>query len=42
MLKFPNKKEEELINKHIGSSRFIYNLALETKTMAYAWQSMDG
>lgn len=33
---YPNKKQEELINKHIGSTRFIYNLALETKIMAYA------
>ena len=26
----------ELINKHIGSCRFVYNLALETKQTAYA------
>jgi len=32
----PNKAQAELINKHIGSCRFIYNLALETKQMAYA------
>jgi len=32
----PNKAQSELINKHIGSCRFIYNLALETKQMAYA------
>lgn len=32
----PNKKQEELINKHIGSCRFVYNLALETKQQAYA------
>lgn len=32
----PTKVQAELINKHIGGSRFVYNLALETKTMAYA------
>lgn len=33
---YPTKKQTELINKHIGSVRFIYNLALETKQTAYA------
>lgn len=32
----PNKAQKELINKHIGSCRFVYNLALETKQVAYA------
>lgn len=32
----PNKRQTELINKHIGSVRFLYNLALETKQFAYA------
>lgn len=32
---YPTKSQEELINKHIGSCRFVYNLALETKQMAY-------
>jgi putative transposase len=32
----PSQKQAELINKHIGSCRFIYNLALETKQMAFA------
>jgi putative transposase len=32
----PNKEQCELINKHIGSVRFVYNLGLETKQMAYA------
>ena len=32
---YPNKKDTELINKHIGGSRFVYNLALETKINAY-------
>ena len=33
---YPTKAHEMLINKHIGSCRFVYNLALETKQMAYA------
>lgn len=32
----PTAKQAELINKHIGSCRFVYNLALETKQTAYA------
>lgn len=32
---YPNKKQSDLINKHIGCCRFIYNLALETKNNAY-------
>jgi len=32
----PNKTQEELINKHIGCARFVFNLALECKQMAYA------
>lgn len=32
----PTKEQITLIDKHIGASRFIYNLALETKQMAYA------
>lgn len=32
---YPNKKQTELINKHLGATRFIYNLALETKITAY-------
>lgn len=31
----PNKAQAELINKHIGACRFVYNLALETKNYAY-------
>jgi len=33
---YPTDVQAELIDKHIDSSRFVYNLALETKTMAYA------
>jgi putative transposase len=32
----PTAEQAELINKHIGSCRFVYNLALETKQTAYA------
>lgn len=32
---YPNKQQSELINKHIGACRFVYNLALETKKSAY-------
>ena len=32
---YPTNSQKELIAKHIGSSRFIYNLALETKNAAY-------
>ena len=32
----PTIKQTELINKHIGSVRFLYNLALETKQKAWA------
>lgn len=37
----PNKKQAELINKHIGSVRFLYNLALETKRTAYAGNKIN-
>lgn len=32
---YPTDSQKELINKHVGSSRFVYNLALETKNTAY-------
>ena len=32
---YPNKSQEILINKHIGASRFIFNIALETKNTVY-------
>ncbi len=31
----PTKDQSILLNKHIGASRFVYNLALETKQTAY-------
>jgi len=33
---YPTAAQELLINKHIGASRFVYNLGLETKNNAYA------
>ena len=33
---YPTNKQSILLNKHIGASRFVYNLALETKQMAWA------
>jgi putative transposase len=32
----PTKEQTVLLNKHIGASRFVYNLALEVKQMAWA------
>ncbi len=32
---YPTKPQEELIHKHCGCARFVYNLALETKKGAY-------
>ena len=32
---YPNKKQQELINKHIGCCRYVYNLCLEKKINAY-------
>jgi putative transposase len=32
---YPTNCQKELIQKHCGSVRFLYNLALETKTTAY-------
>jgi putative transposase len=37
----PTPKQEELINKHIGGCRFVYNLALETKQTAYAGSKVN-
>jgi putative transposase len=35
---YPTESQTILINKHIGSCRFVYNLALEVKNYAYATQ----
>lgn len=32
---YPNKKQQELINKHIGCCRYVYNFCLEKKINAY-------
>jgi len=32
---YPTNSQKQLIHKHCGSVRFLYNLALETKTTAY-------
>lgn len=37
----PTVSQSELINKHIDSSRFVYNLALETKTVAYTGSQIN-
>lgn len=33
---YPTSEQEVLINKHIGCCRLVYNLALETKQIAYS------
>jgi len=33
---YPTKLQAELLDKHIGACRFVYNLALETKQAAWA------
>ena len=37
----PTKEQSILLNKHIGASRFVYNLALETKQMAWAGNKVN-
>lgn len=37
----PTKEQSILLNKHIGASRFVYNLALECKQMAYAGNQVN-
>lgn len=38
---YPTREQAVLISKHIGSARFIFNLALETKQMAYAGNKVN-
>lgn len=38
---YPSKDQAILLNKHIGSVRFVYNLALEVKQMAYAGNKVN-
>ena len=37
----PNEEQIILLNKHIGATRFVYNLALETKQMAYVGNKVN-
>lgn len=37
----PTKEQSILLSKHIGSVRFLYNLALETKKIAYASKQVN-
>lgn len=38
---YPTEAQKVLLDKHIGSARFIYNLALETKQIAYAGSQVN-
>lgn len=38
---YPTNEQATLINKHIGSCRFVYNLALETKKTAYVGSKIN-
>ena len=38
---YPSIEQGILLNKHIGSVRFVYNLALEVKQMAYAGNKVN-
>ena len=38
---YPTEEQSVLLNKHIGCVRFLYNLALETKQMAWAGSRVD-
>lgn len=38
---YPTKEQSVLLNKHVGSVRFLYNLALETKQLAWAGSRVD-
>ena len=37
----PTKEQARLLNKHIGSARFVFNLALECKQMVYAGSKVN-
>ena len=37
----PTKEQSVLLSKHIGSVRFLYNLALETKQISYASKQVN-
>lgn len=37
----PSESQKELLNKHIGSTRFLYNLSLEIKQSTYAGHGIN-
>ena len=37
----PTSTQAQLLNKHMGAVRFVYNLALETKTYAYSTKQVN-
>lgn len=37
----PTVEQAQLLNKHFGAVRFVYNLALETKTFAYSTKQVN-
>lgn len=37
----PTPAQTQLLNKHMGAVRFVYNLALETKTYAYSTKQVN-
>ena len=38
---YPTKEQSVLLDKHIGACRFVYNLALETKQVAYSSKQVN-
>uniref|UniRef100_A0A6M3M9P9 Putative transposase n=1 Tax=viral metagenome TaxID=1070528 RepID=A0A6M3M9P9_9ZZZZ len=38
---YPNNDQKDLLNKHFGCVRFVYNLALECKTNAYSTHKVN-
>ena len=38
---YPTKNQTELLNKHFGCCRLVYNLALETKKLAYSGNKIN-
>ncbi|GAB4026052.1 RNA-guided endonuclease TnpB family protein [Spirosoma gilvum] len=38
---YPTTEQAQLLNKHFGAVRFVYNLALETKMLAYSTKQVN-
>lgn len=38
---YPTNQQAQLLSKHFGAVRFVYNLALETKTFAYSTKQIN-